>query len=145
MILFPLSPSHIFVSTGNDISLLFSDLDENADGTININELWQKSGIYKVSILLFYFFPFFPIPHCYISTPPFLTLSVFPLDSLQLLNCSVQLESISFDPIQLTCITNGNERNHHFLPLSSFHTISSFFSHFLYPFRKLRIIPLFKV
>jgi hypothetical protein len=35
--------------TANDVSLLFAQLDENLDGSININELWRKSGTFKVS------------------------------------------------------------------------------------------------
>ncbi|RWS12871.1 follistatin-related protein 5-like protein, partial [Dinothrombium tinctorium] len=31
----------------NDVSLLFTQLDENGDGSININELWKKSAVYK--------------------------------------------------------------------------------------------------
>ncbi|CAG2111978.1 unnamed protein product, partial [Medioppia subpectinata] len=31
----------------NDLSLLFTHLDEDGDGEININELWKHSGIYK--------------------------------------------------------------------------------------------------
>lgn len=33
----------------NDASLLFNQLDANSDGTISVNELWAKSGIFKVS------------------------------------------------------------------------------------------------
>ncbi|KAI1309454.1 Follistatin-related protein 5 [Halotydeus destructor] len=32
-----------------DISLLFTQLDENSDGSININELWKKSGTLKLT------------------------------------------------------------------------------------------------
>lgn len=38
----------------NDIALLFAQLDENKDGQININELWKKSSVLKVSYLVFF-------------------------------------------------------------------------------------------
>ncbi len=33
----------------NDLSLLFTQLDENGDGSIGINELWKHSATYKAS------------------------------------------------------------------------------------------------
>jgi len=39
----------ILQKVNNDISLLFSQLDDNGDGSLSINELWKKSGVFKVS------------------------------------------------------------------------------------------------
>lgn len=32
----------------NDVSMLFTRLDENNDGQVTLNELWKHSMIYKV-------------------------------------------------------------------------------------------------
>lgn len=37
------------VTAANDLSLLFTHLDEDGDGEININELWKHSNVYKAS------------------------------------------------------------------------------------------------
>jgi len=39
----------ILQKVNNDISLLFSQLDDNGDGSLSINELWKKSGVFKFS------------------------------------------------------------------------------------------------
>ena len=41
-------PMYVF-SQVNDVSLLFTRLDENNDGQITLNELWKHSMLYKVS------------------------------------------------------------------------------------------------
>ena len=40
-------------NTANDLSLLFTHLDEDGDGEININELWKHSNVYKASPLIY--------------------------------------------------------------------------------------------
>ena len=47
---YDLMKQQLFQKAGNDVSLLFTQLDENNDGSININELWRKSALYRPGV-----------------------------------------------------------------------------------------------